>query len=69
MIVILLASGKLRKLSGRDHLDVFVTGRKRFALTSGVFYTAAASINTGPESQIFSSGRPVPNAVNSFTVF
>ena len=38
MIVILLISGKLRKLSGRDHLFCLLQGGCVFALTSGVLY-------------------------------
>lgn len=37
MIAILLISGKLRKLSGRDHLFCLLQGGCVFALTSGVF--------------------------------
>ncbi len=37
MIVILLVSGKLRKLSGRDHLFCLLQVDAFFASTSGVF--------------------------------
>lgn len=38
MIAILLISGKLRKLSGRDHLFCLLQGGCVFALTSGVLH-------------------------------
>ena len=54
MIAILLISGKLRKLSGRDHLFCLLQGGCVFCFNFWCFYTAAAWINTGLESVIFS---------------
>ena len=53
MIAILLISGKLRKLSGRDHLFCLLQGGCVFCFNFWCFYTAAAWINTGTESVIF----------------
>ena len=68
MIVILLLSGKLRKLSGRDHLFCLLQGGCVFCFNFWCFYTAAAWINTGLESVIFSMA-VLFNAVNSFIFF
>ena len=68
MIVILLVSGKLRKLSGRDHLFCLLQGGCVFCFNFWCFYTAAAWINTGLESVIFSMA-VLFNAVNSFIFF
>lgn len=68
MIVILLLSGKLRKLSGRDHLFCLLQGGCVFCFNFWCFYTAAAWINTGLESVIFSMA-VLFNAVNSFFFF
>ena len=63
MMLILLASGKLRKLSGRDHLFCLLQGGCVFCFNFWCFYTAAAWINTGLESVIFSMA-VLFNAVN-----
>lgn len=68
MIIILLASGKLRKLSARDHLFCLLQGGCVFCFNFWCFYTAAAWINTGLESVIFSMA-VLFNAVNSFLFF
>lgn len=68
MIVALLVSGKLRKLSGRDHLFCLLQGGCVFCFNFWCFYTAAAWINTGLESVIFSMA-VLFNAVNSFIFF
>lgn len=65
MIVILLVSGKLRKLSARDHLFCLLQGGCVFCFNFWCFYTAAAWINTGLESVIFSMA-VLFNAVNSY---
>lgn len=65
MIAILLISGKLRKLSGRDHLFCLLQGGCVFCFNFWCFYTAAAWINTGLESVIFSMA-VLFNAVNSY---
>ncbi|EFE08777.1 DMT family transporter [Citrobacter youngae] len=68
MIIILLVSGKLRKLSARDHLFCLLQGGCVFCFNFWCFYTAAAWINTGLESVIFSMA-VLFNAVNSFLFF
>lgn len=68
MMVIMLARGKLRRLSTRDHLFCFVQGACVFCFNFWCFYTAAAWINTGLESVIFSMA-VLFNAVNSFLFF
>lgn len=68
MMLILLASGKLRKLSGRDHLFCLLQGGCVFCFNFWCFYSAAAWINTGLESVIFSMA-VLFNAVNSFVFF
>lgn len=68
MILLLLFSGKLRKLSGRDHLFCLLQGGCVFCFNFWCFYTAAAWINTGLESVIFSMA-VLLNAVNSFVFF
>lgn len=68
MITILLISGKLRKLSGRDHLFCLLQGGCVFCFNFWCFYTAAAWINTGLESVIFSMA-VLFNAVNSYLFF
>ncbi|EPH3358306.1 DMT family transporter [Citrobacter freundii] len=68
MIAILLISGKLRKLSGRDHLFCLLQGGCVFCFNFWCFYTAAAWINTGLESVIFSMA-VLFNAVNSYLFF
>ncbi|SUX85697.1 inner membrane protein [Citrobacter koseri] len=67
-MLILLASGKLRKLSGRDHLFCLLQGGCVFCFNFWCFYSAAAWINTGLESVIFSMA-VLFNAVNSFVFF
>lgn len=68
MIVIMLARGKLRSLSLRDHLFCLLQGSCVFCFNFWCFYTAAAWINTGLESVIFSMA-VLFNAVNSFFFF
>ncbi|MEG0799973.1 MAG: DMT family transporter [Citrobacter sp.] len=68
MIAILLISGKLHKLSGRDHLFCLLQGGCVFCFNFWCFYTAAAWINTGLESVIFSMA-VLFNAVNSYLFF
>ena len=68
MIAILLVSGKLRKLSARDHLFCLLQGGCVFCFNFWCFYTAAAWINTGLESVIFSMA-VLFNAVNSYLFF
>lgn len=68
MMLILLASGKLRKLSGLDHLFCLLQGGCVFCFNFWCFYSAAAWINTGLESVIFSMA-VLFNAVNGFVFF
>lgn len=68
MMVILLVRGKLRKLTPRDHLFCLLQGACVFCFNFWCFYTAAAWINTGLESVIFSMA-VLFNAVNSFIFF
>lgn len=68
MMVIMLARGKLRSLSLRDHLFCLLQGSCVFCFNFWCFYTAAAWINTGLESVIFSMA-VLFNAVNSFFFF
>ena len=68
MMIIMLARGKLRSLSLRDHLFCLLQGSCVFCFIFWCFYTAAAWINTGLESVIFSMA-VLFNAVNSFFFF
>lgn len=68
MMIIMLARGKLRSLSLRDHLFCLLQGSCVFCFNFWCFYTAAAWINTGLESVIFSMA-VLFNAVNSFFFF
>ncbi|QMI05224.1 DMT family transporter [Citrobacter sp. RHB25-C09] len=68
MMLIMLVRGKLRKLAARDHLFCFLQGACVFCFNFWCFYTAAAWINTGLESVIFSMA-VLFNAVNSFIFF
>ncbi|MTH45984.1 DMT family transporter [Intestinirhabdus alba] len=68
MIPILLARGKLRGLSGRDHLFCLLQGGCVFCFNFWCFYSATAWINTGLESVIFSMAI-LFNAVNGFLFF
>lgn len=68
MLIIMQIRGKLRKLSLRDHLFCLLQGSCVFCFNFWCFYTAAAWINTGLESVIFSMA-VLFNAVNSFFFF
>lgn len=68
MMLIMQIRGKLRTLSLRDHLFCLLQGSCVFCFNSWCFYTAAAWINTGLESVIFSMA-VLFNAVNSFFFF
>lgn len=68
MMLVLLARGKLRALSRGDHLFCLLQGACVFGFNFWCFYTAAAWINTGLESVIFSMA-VLFNAVNSFLFF
>ncbi|MDY1035662.1 DMT family transporter [Lelliottia sp. CFBP8978] len=68
MMMVLLALGRLRKLVLRDHLFCMVQGCCVFCFNFWCFYTAAAYINTGLESVIFSMA-VMYNAINSFIFF
>lgn len=68
MMVVLIALRRLRKLVLRDHLFCILQGCCVFGFNFLCFYTAAAWINTGLESVIFSMA-VLFNAVNSFLFF
>jgi drug/metabolite transporter (DMT)-like permease len=68
MMVVLLALRRLRKLALRDHLFCMLQGCCVFCFNFWCFYTAAAHINTGLESVIFSMA-VLYNAINSFIFF
>ena len=68
MLVIMRVRGKLHTLSLRDHLFCLLQGSCVFCFNFWCFYTAAAWINTGLESVIFSMA-VLFNAVNSFFFF
>ncbi|MCR9027592.1 DMT family transporter [Citrobacter amalonaticus] len=68
MMLIMWIRGKLRTLSLRDHLFCLLQGSCVFCFNFWCFYTAAAWINTGLESVIFSMA-VLFNAVNSFFFF
>ncbi|MNZ91046.1 putative DMT superfamily transporter inner membrane protein [compost metagenome] len=68
IMMVLLALGRLRKMMLRDHLFCIVQGCCVFCFNFWCFYTAAAYINTGLESVIFSMA-VLYNAINSFIFF
>ena len=68
MLAILLATRRLRPLALRDHLFCVLQGCCVFCFNFWCFYTAAAHINTGLESVIFSMA-VLFNAVNGFIFF
>lgn len=68
MMLGLLALKRLRSLTLNDHLMCMVQGGCVFGFNFWCFYTAAAWINTGLESVIFSMA-VLFNAVNSFIFF
>lgn len=68
MMLMMWIRGKLRTLSLRDHLFCLLQGSCVFCFNFWCFYTAAAWINTGLESVIFSMA-VLFNAVNSFFFF
>lgn len=68
MLAILLATHRLRPLALRDHLFCVLQGCCVFCFNFWCFYTAAAHINTGLESVIFSMA-VLFNAINGFIFF
>ncbi|WP_318370053.1 DMT family transporter [Enterobacter sp.] len=68
IMVVLKVSRRLRTLALRDHLFCVLQGACVFGFNFWCFYTAAAWINTGLESVIFSMA-VLFNAVNSFLFF
>ncbi len=68
MLAILLATRRLRPLALRDHLFCVLQGCCGFCFNFWCFYTAAAHINTGLESVIFSMA-VLFNAINGFIFF
>ncbi|HDR2793513.1 MULTISPECIES: DMT family transporter [Enterobacter] len=68
MMIVLVALRRLRKLSLQDHLFCIIQGCCVFCFNFWCFYTAAAHINTGLESVIFSMA-VLYNAINSFIFF
>jgi drug/metabolite transporter (DMT)-like permease len=68
IMLVLLVRRKLRGLSLRDHLFCLLQGSCVFGFNFWCFYTAAAWINTGLESVIFSMA-VLFNAVNSYLFF
>lgn len=68
MLAILLATRRLRPLALRDHLFCVLQGCCVFCFNFWCFYTAAAYINTGLESVIFSMA-VLFNAINGFIFF
>lgn len=68
MLLTLLLLKRLRALTLRDHLMCMVQGGCVFGFNFWCFYTAAAWINTGLESVIFSMA-VLFNAINSFIFF
>lgn len=65
MLAILLVTRRLRPLGAKDHLCCLLQGCCVFCFNFWCFYTAAARINTGLESVIFSMA-VLFNAINSF---
>ena len=68
MMMVLVALRRLRRLALRDHLYCILQGCCVFCFNFWCFYTAAAHINTGLESVIFSMA-VLYNAINSFIFF
>ena len=68
MLAILLATRRLRPLAVRDDLFCVLQGCCVFCFNFWCFYTAAAHINTGLESVIFSMA-VLFNAINGFIFF
>lgn len=68
LMVVLLVMRRLRRLTLRDHLFCMVQGCCVFCFNFWCFYTAAAYINTGLESVIFSMA-VLFNVINSFIFF
>jgi len=68
IMVVLKVLRRLRTLALRDHLFCVLQGACVFGFNFWCFYTAAAWINTGLESVIFSMA-VLFNAVNSFLFF
>lgn len=66
MLTILLVTRRLRPLGAKDHLCCLLQGCCVFCFNFWCFYTAAAWINTGLESVIFSMA-VLFNAINSFS--
>ncbi|MBC0855599.1 DMT family transporter [Pantoea stewartii] len=68
MLILLTLLGRLRRLAWQDHLFCLIQGCCVFCFNFWCFYTAAAYINTGLESVIFSMA-VLYNAVNSYIFF
>jgi len=68
MLVVLLALGRLRRISLRDHLYCMLQGGCVFGFNFFCFYHAAAYISSGLESVIFSMS-VLFNAINSMIFF
>ncbi|BCG09559.1 DMT family transporter [Buttiauxella agrestis] len=68
MLVVLLALGRLRRISLRDYLFCMLQGGCVFGFNFFCFYHAAAYISSGLESVIFSMS-VLFNAVNSMIFF
>ncbi|MCA1923185.1 DMT family transporter [Buttiauxella noackiae] len=68
MLVVLLALGRLRRISLRDHLFCMLQGGCVFGFNFFCFYHASAYISSGLESVIFSMA-VLFNAVNSMVFF
>lgn len=68
MLVVLLALGRLRRISLRDHLFCMLQGGCVFGFNFFCFYHAAAYISSGLESVIFSMA-VLFNALNSMIFF
>ncbi|WP_413498362.1 DMT family transporter [Buttiauxella gaviniae] len=68
MLVVLLALGRLRRISLREHLFCMLQGGCVFGFNFFCFYHAAAYISSGLESVIFSMA-VLFNAVNSMIFF
>jgi len=68
MLVVLLALGRLRRISLRDHLFCMLQGGCVFGFNFFCFYHAAAYISSGLESVIFSMS-VLFNAINSMIFF
>lgn len=68
MLVVLLALGRLRRISLRDHLFCMLQGGCVFGFNFFCFYHASAYISSGLESVIFSMA-VLFNAINSMVFF